>query len=174
MYHFISGYTAKVAGTEVGVTEPKPNFSACFGAPFLVWHPHEVRRAVGGEDARSTTARAWLGEHRLERRGVRYGGKRMSLGYTRAIIDAIHDGTLLESPTETDAIFGLEVPVKCAGVPDEILLPRQAWADGEQYDDAAAKLAGLFVENFQKYEDPSEPKIAAAGPKAPPKIADVA
>jgi phosphoenolpyruvate carboxykinase (ATP) len=162
MYHFISGYTAKVAGTEVGVTEPKPNFSACFGAPFLVWHP-TVYAELLAKKMREHDVKAYLVNTGWS--GGSYGvGSRMSLGYTRAIIDSIHDGTLAKAPTEVDPVFGLAVPTECRHVPADILVPRNSWADHYGYDEAAQKLAQLFVNNFHKYEDLASPEIVAAGP----------
>lgn len=162
MYHFISGYTAKVAGTEVGVTEPKPNFSACFGAPFLVWHPTYYAELLA-KKMREHDVKAYLVNTGWS--GGSYGvGSRMSLGYTRAVINAIHDGTLAKAPTEVDPFFGLAVPTECLHVPAEILVPRNSWADGAAYDETAQKLAGLFVNNFRKYEDQASPEIVAAGP----------
>ncbi|MEO0530128.1 MAG: phosphoenolpyruvate carboxykinase (ATP) [Planctomycetota bacterium] len=162
MYHFISGYTAKVAGTEVGVTEPKPNFSACFGAPFLVWHP-TVYAELLAKKMREHDVKAYLVNTGWS--GGAYGtGSRMSLGYTRAVINAIHDGTILESETVTDPVFGLQTPTVCSHVPTELLQPRNSWQDGTAYDETATKLAGLFAENFRKYADVASPEIAAAGP----------
>lgn len=162
MYHFISGYTAKVAGTEMGITEPKPNFSACFGAPFLVWHP-TVYAELLAKKMREHEVTAYLVNTGWS--GGAYGvGSRMSLAYTRAIIDAIHDGTLRDIETVTDPVFGLETPVACGEVPVELLQPRNAWADGAAYDAMAAKLAGLFVENFRGYADMASPEVLAAGP----------
>lgn len=162
MYHFISGYTAKVAGTEVGVTEPKPNFSACFGAPFLVWHPTVYAELLAAK-MREHEVKAYLVNTGWS--GGAYGaGARMSLRHTRAIIDAIHDGTLAKSETDTEPHFGLTVPTNCPHVPQELLMPRNAWAEGEKYDTTAAKLASLFVENFQQYADVASPEIIAAGP----------
>ncbi|MCB9532541.1 MAG: phosphoenolpyruvate carboxykinase (ATP) [Myxococcales bacterium] len=163
MYHFIAGYTAKVAGTEDGVTEPQTTFSACFGAPFLVRHP-TVYAEMLAEKIRKHDARVWLVNTGWS--GGSYGvGKRMKLAYTRAIIDAIHDGSLADAPTAKDPVFGVAVPTSCPGVPAEILQPRQAWADGAAYDATATKLAGLFQKNFAKYADAASPEIIAAGPK---------
>lgn len=162
MYHFISGYTAKVAGTEMGVTEPQATFSACFGAPFLVWHPARYAELLA-EKLRAHGAQTWLVNTGWT--GGPYGvGHRISLPHTRAIIDGIHDGTLDQAPTETDPVFGLEVPTKCLGVPSEILKPKQTWADGVAYDAQAEKLAGLFRKNFDKYADEASDEIRAAGP----------
>jgi len=163
MYHFISGYTAKVAGTEVGVTEPEATFSACFGAPFLVLHPARYAELLA-EKIRDHQSSAWLVNTGWS--GGAYGtGKRMSLKYTRAIIDAIHDGSLNKAPTTTDPVFGLEIPTACANVPDEILVPKNTWSDTAGFDRTAGKLAGLFAENFKKYADDASEAIQAAGPQ---------
>lgn len=165
MYHFISGYTAKVAGTEVGVTEPEATFSACFGAPFLVWHPSKYAELLA-DKMRKQGATAWLVNTGWS--GGAYGkGHRMSLKYTRAIIDAIHDGTLATAATATDPVFGLEVPTACADVPDEILIPKNTWEDKAAFDETAAKLAGLFVDNFKNFAEGASDTILAAGPKVP-------
>jgi len=163
MYHFISGYTAKVAGTEVGVNEPEATFSACFGAPFLVWHPSKYAELLA-EKMRTFGAHAWLVNTGWS--GGAYGvGSRMNLKYTRAIIDAIHDGTLAESPTTTDPVFGLQIPTECTNVPGEILVPRNTWADKAAFDATAAKLGGLFASNFEQFEQGALEAIKAAGPK---------
>ncbi|TWT48668.1 phosphoenolpyruvate carboxykinase (ATP) [Botrimarina hoheduenensis] len=164
MYHFISGYTAKVAGTEVGVTEPKATFSACFGAPFLVWHPTKYAELLA-EKMRKHGVPAYLVNTGWS--GGAYGkGARMSLGYTRSIIDSIHDGSLANAPTQADPVFGFQVPTECGCVPSEILTPRLSWKDPASYDATATKLANLFAENFRKYEDVASPEIVAAGPLA--------
>lgn len=151
MYHFISGYTAKVAGTEMGITEPVATFSACFGAAFLVWHPTKYAEMLAEKITRHQT-NVWLvntgwtgGSH-----GV---GRRMSLAHTRAIIDAIHSGELVKQQYSRDPIFNLDIPSYCAGVPEKILDPRAAWDSSSAYDQAASKLAGLFQENFKKFEE---------------------
>jgi phosphoenolpyruvate carboxykinase (ATP) len=163
MYQFISGYTAKVAGTEVGVTEPTATFSACFGAPFLVWHPAKYADLLAVR-MRRHKATAWLVNTGWS--GGAYGtGQRMSLKYTRAIIDAIHDGSLAEASTATDPVFGLKVPTSCPNVPDEVLVPRNTWKDKAAFDATAEKLAGLFRENFKKYADAASKEIQAAGPR---------
>ena len=163
MYHFMSGYTAKVAGTEMGVTEPQATFSACFGAPFLVWHPARYAEMLA-EKLNKHGATTWLVNTGWS--GGGYGvGKRMKLAYTRAIIDAIHDGSLHNAPTVTDPVFGLQVPTVCAGVPGEVLVPRNTWADGAAYDAAAAKLAWLFHKNFAQFADASSDAIRNAGPR---------
>ncbi len=163
MYHFISGYTAKVAGTEVGVTEPEATFSPCFGGPFLVWHPAKYAELLA-EKMREHKAHAWLVNTGWS--GGAYGtGARMSLKYTRAIIDAVHDGSLAKSLTETDPVFGLEVPTECANVPNEILIPKNTWNDNNAFDATANKLASLFTSNFKKYESDASEAIKSAGPK---------
>ena len=163
MYHFISGYTAKVAGTEVGVNEPEATFSACFGAAFIVWHPSKYAEMLA-ERMERHGASAWLVNTGWS--GGPYGvGSRIKLKYTRAIIDAIHNGSLDNVPTLTDPIFGLAVPTSCPGVPDEILTPRHTWADAGAFDLQALKLANLFRDNFAQYEAGSSPAIIAAGPK---------
>jgi phosphoenolpyruvate carboxykinase (ATP) len=150
MYHFISGYTAKVAGTEVGVTEPQATFSPCFGGPFLVWHPKKYAELLAARLARHQ-ANVWLVNTGWS--GGSYGtGARMKLSVTRAIVDAIHRGELAKVETKTDPIFRLAIPVACPGVPANILWPRSTWKSGEDYDAAAQKLAALFRENFKKFE----------------------
>jgi phosphoenolpyruvate carboxykinase (ATP) len=162
MYHFISGYTAKVAGTEMGVTEPQATFSPCFGGPFLVWHPNKYAELLAAK-MKQHHARVWLVNTGWG--GGAYGtGKRISLKHTRAIIDAIHDGALAKANTERDPIFGFDVPTECPGVPRDILWPRGVWADPSAYDTTATKLADLFRENFKKYESGVSAEIKAAGP----------
>jgi phosphoenolpyruvate carboxykinase (ATP) len=164
MYHFISGYTAKVAGTEMGVKEPQATFSPCFGGPFLVWHPNKHAELLE-EKMRKHNARVWLvntgwigGAH-----GV---GKRISLNLTRAIIDAIYSGALARAKTERDPIFGFDIVTECPGVPGEILRPRESWADKTAYDATAKKLAGLFNKNFETYAAGVSAEVKASGPKA--------
>ncbi|MCO6457033.1 MAG: phosphoenolpyruvate carboxykinase (ATP) [Pirellulaceae bacterium] len=162
MYHFINGYTAKVAGTEVGITEPQATFSACFGAAFLVWHPTRYAEMLA-ERMRRHASRAWLVNTGWT--GGAYGvGRRMKLAHTRAIIDAIHDGSLAEAPTTEDAVFGLHVPLACAGCPSELLLPENAWDDRRAYDETATRLARLFHDNFAQYADQASDEIRSAGP----------
>jgi phosphoenolpyruvate carboxykinase (ATP) len=164
MYHFISGYTAKVAGTEMGVTEPQATFSSCFGAPFLVWHPTKYAELLA-ERIRKTGANVWLVNTGWT--GGPYGvGKRMSIAHTRAIIDAIHDGSLANAETVADPVFGVAVPTSCPGVPDEVLVPKNAWDDKAAYDAQAKHLAGLFHTNFAKFADQANDEIKAAAPKA--------
>jgi len=164
MYHFISGYTAKVAGTEVGVREPQVTFSACFGEAFLVWHPTRYAEMLA-ERLRVHGAQAWLINTGWT--GGGYGtGKRISLPHTRAIIDAIHAGTLDDMPTTIDPIFGLAVPTSVPAVPDRILQPEQTWSSPAAYRTAAERLATLFHRNFREYAADASPATRAAGPRA--------
>jgi phosphoenolpyruvate carboxykinase (ATP) len=168
MYHFISGYTAKVAGTEMGVTEPQATFSACFGAAFLVWHPTKYALLLA-EKMRQHGSKAWLVNTGWS--GGAYGtGKRMKLAYTRAIIDRIHDGSLAQGTTSQDPIFGFSVPTECEGVPAEILIPKNTWSDKAAFDATARKLADLFRENFAHYADIASDAIQAAGPRVAEKV----
>lgn len=163
MYHFISGYTAKVAGTEVGVTEPQATFSPCFGGPFLVWHPAKYAELLA-DKMRTHKANAWLVNTGWS--GGAYGvGSRVKLKYTRAIIDAIHNGTAAKAPTQVDPVFGVHTLTECPNVPDEILIPRDSWSDKEAFDKMTAKLAGLFVENFKTYAAGVNREVLAAAPK---------
>jgi len=162
MYHFISGYTAKVAGTEVGVEEPQAAFSACFGAPFLVWHPSKYAELLA-EKMRIHGSKAWLVNTGLT--GGPYGtGKRIDLSHTRSIIDAIHSGALAGAETTEDPVFKLSIPTSCPDVPDEILVPRNTWDDAQAYDQQAKKLAKLFKDNFEPYAQDSSSEIVEAGP----------
>jgi phosphoenolpyruvate carboxykinase (ATP) len=162
MYHFISGYTAKVAGTEMGVTEPQATFSPCFGGPFLVWHPNKYAELLAAKMKQHNT-RVWLVNTGWT--GGGYGeGRRISLKHTRAIIDAIHSGALASAKTQRDPVFGFDVIVECRGVPSEILSPRTAWTSAAAYDTAAKKLAGLFRDNFKTYQSGVNAEIRAAGP----------
>jgi phosphoenolpyruvate carboxykinase (ATP) len=163
MYHFISGYTAKVAGTEAGVTEPEATFSTCFGAPFLPRHPSEYARLLG-EKLRAHRAAVYLvntgwsgGSH-----GV---GKRMSIKLTRSLVSAALSGALERADAAPHPVFGVHVPKAVAGVPPEVLDPRRTWADGAAYDEKARHLAKLFATNFEKYKDQAAPEVAAAAPK---------
>jgi phosphoenolpyruvate carboxykinase (ATP) len=164
MYYFLSGYTAKVAGTEVGVTEPQATFSACFGAPFLVWHPTKYAQLLGQKmDAHGVNV--WLVNTGWA--GGGYGvGSRIKLRYTRAIITAIHEGGLAKSPTQLDSTFGLAQVTACPGVPDEILVPEKSWKDSAQYRTAASRLAELFKNNFQQFVEHVTPEVKVAGPRS--------
>jgi len=162
MYHFLSGYTAKVAGTERGVTEPKAAFSACFGAPFLPRHPAEYADMLG-EKLEEHGSRVWLVNTGWS--GGGFGvGNRMKIAHTRAMVRAALLGKLDTVATQEDPVFGLHVPTDVPGVPGNVLTPRSTWADGEAYDAAARKLAGMFRENFRKYADRAPVRIRNAGP----------
>jgi phosphoenolpyruvate carboxykinase (ATP) len=162
MYHFLSGYTAKVAGTEKGVTEPKVTFSTCFGSPFLPLHPG-VYAELLGEKMKKHNAKVWLLNTGWT--GGPYGvGQRMKLAYTRRMVTAALAGELDNVETWTDPIFGLQVPVHVEGVPDQVLRPRETWKNPADYDAKAAQLADMFAENFKKYESGVEESVKAAGP----------
>jgi phosphoenolpyruvate carboxykinase (ATP) len=162
MYYFLSGYTAKVAGTERGVTEPQATFSACFGAVFLVWPPTKYADMLG-HLLREHEANVWLVNTGWS--GGPYGvGKRIKLTYTRAIVRSILSGRLVYSDYRTDPVFGLSVPTVVRGVPSEVLVPRMTWSDGEAYDAQAKKLAAMFRDSFGKFSGVSE-AIRNAGPK---------
>ena len=162
MYHFLSGYTAKVAGTERGVTEPRAAFSACFGAPFLPRSPG-VYADLLGEKTRKHAARVWLVNTGWT--GGRYGvGSRMKLGHTRTMLAAALDGDLENVRQTVDPVFGLRVPTHVPGVPDSILLPRRTWNDGAAYDAAAAELAAMFKRNFERFAGQVSGAVKAAGP----------
>lgn len=163
MYHYLSGYTAKVAGTEMGVVEPEATFSACYGAAFLVWHPTKYAQLLA-EQMKKHASHAWLINTGWT--GGGYGqGSRIKLAYTRAIIDAIHSGELDKSPTVVEPVFGLQVPTECPGVPSEILQPRGTWKNPAAYDSAAKTLAGLFQEHFAEYASAASEEVRNAGPR---------
>ena len=162
MYHFLSGYTAKVAGTERGVTEPRAAFSACFGAPFLPQHA-TVYADLLGEKIRAHGSRAWLVNTGWT--GGRYGvGSRMKLAYTRAMVAAALNGDLDGAGQTVDPAFGLGIPACVPGVPADVLLPRGTWADGSEYDAAAAELAAMFKTNFERFADQVSGGVGAVGP----------
>jgi len=161
-YYFIQGYTAKVAGTEVGVTEPTATFSACFGAPFLVWHPIIYAEMLAMR-LKEHTCDAWLLNTGWT--GGAYGkGKRMSIKHTRKLVDAIHSGELAKADYTTIPIFDMQVPTHVEGVPDEILQPSLTWTDKAAYDTSLIKLAHLFKNNFYEYADRCPYEVKAAGP----------
>lgn len=163
MYHFLSGYTARVAGTERGVTEPAATFSACFGAPFLPRHPG-VYAAMLGRRLREHGAQVWLVNTGWT--GGAYGtGTRLDLAHTRAMVHAALDGRLSGTRFTADPVFGLDVPAEVPGVPPEVLTPRATWADGAAYDAAAAKVAKMFKDNFAKFEAQVAPEVRGAGPR---------
>jgi phosphoenolpyruvate carboxykinase (ATP) len=162
-YHFISGYTAKVAGTEMGVTEPEATFSPCFGGPFLVWHPSKYASLLAEKIIRHKS-QVWLVNTGWT--GGAYGaGTRIKLQYTREIIKAIYSGSLNVAKTVVDEVFGLEAVVECPGVPDDVLRTRDAWNDRAAYDATARALAQKFVENFQEYASGLRDEVRAAGPR---------
>jgi phosphoenolpyruvate carboxykinase (ATP) len=163
MYYFLSGYTAKVAGTERGVTEPQATFSACFGAVFLVWHPTKYAQMLG-ERLREHGARVWLVNTGWS--GGPYGtGTRMKLGYTRAMVRAALSGALDAVETRVDPVFGLAVPAAVPGVPAEVLDARGTWGDAAAYDAQARKLADMFRANIEKFGDAVSAEVRAAGPR---------
>ncbi len=160
MYHFISGYTAKVAGTEVGVHEPVATFSACFGAAFLVWHPAKYAELLAAK-MKTHKVNGWLVNTGI----IGDGNQRIELRHTRAIIDAIHSGALLNVPTVREPVFDLEIPTKCPGIPDELLCTEQAWSDPDAYQLAGRQLSILFSDNFAKYSGRCSPEVIAVARK---------
>ena len=162
MYYFLSGYTAKVAGTERGVKEPQPTFSACFGAAFLVWHPTKYAKMLG-KLLKEHAANVWLINTGWSG-GAYRTGKRIKLAYTRAIARAALAGELDNVTTETDPVFGLAVPTEIKGVPSKVLNQRATWHDAAAYDAQARKLAEMFRENFEKFGS-VDSAIKNAGPK---------
>jgi len=166
MFHFISGYTAKVAGTEAGINEPQATFSACFGKAFLPLHPTRYASLLG-EKLRSHGANVWLVNTGWT--GGPYGtGQRMKLDHTRAMIAAALDGVLENSDYHKDPFFGLSMPLTCPGVPDELLNTRNTWSDQDAYDAKAAELAAAFRENFKAFEEVADAEILAAMPLVNP------
>ncbi len=162
MYHFLSGYTARLAGTERGVTTPQAVFSACFGAPFMPRHP-TVYAELLGQKLREHNAPCWLLNTGWSGGGAADGGKRMPLKVTRALLQAALDGSLNKGSFRADPVFGLEVPESCPGVDPALLNPRDAWADPAAYDAAARQVAELFEKNFAKFEGRVDNAIAAGG-----------
>ncbi len=163
MYHFISGYTAKVAGTETGVTEPQMVFSACFGAPFLAIHPTKYAELLG-EKMDQHEVNVWLINTGWS--GGPYGvGERTKLSYTRAMITAALEGQLSDQRYHEDPIFGLAIPEECPGVANEILDPKNTWADQEAYQEKANFLANAFVKNFDKFSEFANQEILSGGPR---------
>jgi phosphoenolpyruvate carboxykinase (ATP) len=164
MYHFLSGYTAKVAGTERGVTEPKATFSTCFGAPFMVWDPNVYAKLLGDRIAQHRS-HVWLVNTGWT--GGPFGvGSRMKIAHTRAMINAALAGELDAVAYALDPIFNLEVPKSCPNVPAGVLTPRSTWKDAAAYDVQAKKLAKMFVDNFKTFEATAAADVKAAGPKA--------
>ncbi len=163
MYHFLSGYTAKVAGTELGVTEPSATFSTCFGAPFMVLPPTVYADMLGERIARHKV-NVWLVNTGWS--GGPYGvGQRIRIAHTRAMIHAALDGLLSPVPTVPDPYFGISVPNECPDIPPEVLNPRSTWQDKEAYDAQARKLSAMFAENFKKYSSAVGEEVQAAGPR---------
>jgi len=163
MYHFLSGYTAKVAGTERGVVDPQATFSACFGAPFMPLHPSNYSKLLG-QKIDKHGSKVWLINTGWT--GGPFGvGSRMKLAYTRRMVSAALNGELDQVETYEDRFFGLHVPVSIDGIPDEVLRPSDTWADSEAYDRQAKKLANMFVENFDKFAGDVSQEVVNAGPK---------
>ncbi len=163
MYHFLSGYTSKLAGTERGITEPQATFSACFGEPFLPLSPLAYAKLLG-EKLKEHETNVFLINTGWS--GGAYGvGKRMKLSYTRAMVTAAIEGQLADVPYELDPIFNVYVPTQCPNVSSELLKPRNVWQDKEEYDGKARELAGLFIKNFTRFGDNVPNEIIAAGPK---------
>lgn len=162
MYQFISGYTAKVAGTEAGVTEPKSTFSACFGAPFLPLHPGRYAEMLG-EKIQKHQVKVWLVNTGWT--GGPYGiGNRIKLSYTRAMVTAVLEGKMDTVAYERHPVFGMDIPQRCPGVPAELLNPKATWSDPSAYDLKALKLAKQFIDNFDKYASGVSANILAAAP----------
>ncbi len=163
MYHFMSGYTAKVAGTEAGITEPQATFSACFGAPFMPLHPTEYAKMLG-EKMDAHEVNVWLVNTGWT--GGPYGtGSRINLKYTRAMVIAALDGELDQVEYQTDPIFGLNMPTSCPNVPENILDPKKTWSDPDSYDKKARNLAQSFIKNFEQFESAADDEIKNAAPK---------
>ena len=164
MYHFISGYTAKVAGTEAGITEPQTTFSACFGAPFMPLHPTKYAEMLGIK-MQEQNVNVWLINTGWS--GGPYGvGERISLNYTRSMISAILNGDLENVKYNTHSVFGLKMPDSCPNVPADILNPKNTWKDKNKYDVKANKLANAFNKNFEQFSDNANEEILSAAPKA--------
>lgn len=162
MYHFLSGYTSKLAGTERGVTEPEATFSTCFGSPFLPLIPEKYATMLGELiDRHGVTVylvnTGWTG-------GAYGTGSRMKLAYTRTMVNAAVNGLLVDIPTEEHSIFGLHMPVEVPGVPTDLLNPVKVWADTAAYEQQATALAHKFVENFNRFESATD-AIKSAGPR---------
>lgn len=163
MYQFISGYTAKVAGTETGITEPKSTFSACFGAPFLPLHPAKYAEMLG-EKMKRHSSNCWLINTGWT--GGPYGaGSRIRLAYTRAMVAAALEGKLKDVEYRLHEVFGMAIPASCPGVPDEILDPKNTWKDKAAYDAKAKELAAAFLKNFEKFTSHASPELLAAAPR---------
>jgi phosphoenolpyruvate carboxykinase (ATP) len=161
MYHFLSGYTAQVAGTELGVNEPKATFSTCFGAPFMPRHPSVYAELLGKRIAK-TGAACWLVNTGWS--GGAYGvGARMKIAHTRALVRAALAGKLKDVPTRKEPFFGLQVPESCPEVPSDVLMARNTWSDKNSYDQTARDLTKRFESNFKKFEEYVGPEVKRAG-----------
>jgi len=164
MFHFISGYTSKMAGTEDGILEPQATFSSCFAQPFLALHPMRYAKMLA-DKIETHNANAWLLNTGWVGAGFAQGGKRCPLKYTRAILDAIHSGELAKVGYENYDVFNLQVPTSCPGVPAELLNPKSAWnAGADSFNAEVSKLGKLFLENFKKYESEATEDVIKAGP----------
>jgi phosphoenolpyruvate carboxykinase (ATP) len=163
MFHFISGYTSKMAGTEDGVTEPQATFSSCFAQPFLALHPMRYARMLADRISKHKV-NAWLLNTGWVGAGATTGGKRCPLKYTRAILDAIHSGELAKAEYELYPIFNLYVPKACPNVPSELLNPQTSWISSVPFQDEVLKLAKLFTDNFKTYADEATMEVIDAGP----------
>ena len=162
MYYFITGYTAIVAGTVVGVKEPTPNFSSCFGDAFLTLHPN-VYATMLAQKIEQFNSDVWLVNTGWSG-GAPGVGSRMKISVTRSIIDAIHDGSLAKQETQKMPVFGLNVPIHCKNVPENLMMPKNTWRDQKGYDVQVQKLAHMFINNFKKYENDVDKKVLEAGP----------
>ena len=162
-YHFISGYTAKVAGTEVGVKEPQPAFSACFGAPFMPRHP-SVYADLLSKKIRDNDAKCWLINTGWVAGGAD-ASSRIKIRWTRALLNAALDGDLDNVLFVEDERFGFQVPTTCKGVPDNILQPRDTWHDKKRYDNVANLLAQMFIENFEQFADGCSEEVLSSSPR---------
>lgn len=163
MYQFISGYTAKIAGTETGITEPKPTFSACFGAPFLPLHPGKYAEMLG-KKLKENNVRVWMINTGWTG-GPYLTGSRIKLAYTRAMINAALEGKLENTEFIISPVFNMAIPKSCPGVPSELLDPINTWADKDAFNEGTKRLATMFINNFKKYADDITPEILAAAPK---------
>jgi len=171
MYHFISGYTAKVAGTEAGITEPQTTFSACFGEPFLPLHPTKYAELLG-QKLKGDKVNVWLVNTGWS--GGSYGtGERIKLSYTRAMITAALDGKLDQVDYLRHTVFGLKMPTECEGVPSNLLNPKNTWDNVRKYDETAEKLASQFNENFKKYQSFANDEIRSGAPQTSTKFETV-
>ena len=164
MYHFLSGYTAKVAGTEAGIDEPEATFSTCFGAPFLAWHPNRYAELLR-EKIKKHKSQVWLVNTGLNGDPAT-NPDRVSLYHTRTLLTAALEGKLAKVPTVKDPVFGLMMPKSCPGIPSKNLIPWNAWKSKRKYDQKSRELAGLFQKHFRQFENRVSDKVIAAGPKA--------